>query len=150
MYKTPKTEWKIGKEKRDDNQISYIAKSVAYDDDCGVCLFVGRKEDETVPFSFYYFFALDIDQQKPVKMTFQKRGKKMVSMSCPLDDINGDITLIMPNIIEFSNSADSVNLFAVHNKSDAVSFTYTTIDGTQKDFKFPLTGFNEKYLEQFI
>jgi len=56
----------------------------------------------------------------------------------------------MPNVIEFSNSADSVNLFAVHNKSDAVNFTYTTIDGTQKDFKFPLTGFNEKYLEQFI
>ena len=110
--KTPSIDWKTGKEKRDDNQISYIAKSVAYDDDCGVCLFVGRKEDETVPFSFYYFFALDIDQQKPVKMTFQKRGKKMVSMSCPLDDINGDITLIMPNIIEFSNSADSVNLFA--------------------------------------
>ena len=26
----------------------------------------------------------------------------------------------------------------------------TSIDGTQKDFKFPLTGFNEKYLEQFI
>ena len=74
----------------------------------------------------------------------------MDSKSCPLDNIKGDITLIMPNIIEFSNSADSVNLFAVYNKSDAVSFTYTTTDGTQKDFKFPLTGFNEKYLEQFI
>jgi hypothetical protein len=83
-------------------------------------------------------------------MTFQRRGKKLVSMSCPLDDIKGDITLIMPNIIEFSNSADSVNLFAVHNKSDAVNFTYTATNGTQKDFKFPLTGFNEKYLEQFI
>ena len=56
-------------------QISYIAKSVAYNDYDGVCLFVGRKEDETVPFTFYYFFALDIDQQKPVKMTFQRRGK---------------------------------------------------------------------------
>ena len=74
----------------------------------------------------------------------------MVSMSCPLDDINGDITLIMPNVIEFSNSVDSLNLFAAHSKSDAVSFTYTATDGTQKDFKFPLTGFNEKYLEQFI
>ena len=56
----------------------------------------------------------------------------------------------MPNVIEFSNSADSVNLFAVHNKSDAVSFTYTATNGTQKEFRFPLTGFNEKYLEQFI
>ena len=36
-------------------------------------------------------------------------------MSCPLEDIHGDITLIMPNVIEFSNSADSVNLFAVHS-----------------------------------
>lgn len=61
MNKTPKTEWKIGKEKQDDLQISYIAKSVSYDDYDGVCLFVGRKEDETVPFTFYYFFALDID-----------------------------------------------------------------------------------------
>ena len=95
-------------------QIFYIAKSVSYDDYDGVCLFVGRKEDETVPFTFYYFFALDIDQQK-----------------------HGDITLIMPNVIEFSNSAESLNLFATHNKSDAVSFTYTATDGTQKDFKFP-------------
>ena len=71
-------------------------------------------------------------------------------MSCPLDDIHGDITLIMPNVIEFSNSADSVNLFAVHNKSDAVNFTYTATNGTQKDFKFPLTGFNEKYLAYII
>lgn len=45
----------------------------------------------------------------------------MVSMSCPLDNIKGDITLIMPNVIEFSNSADSVNLFAVHNKSIGIS-----------------------------
>ena len=150
MNKTPKTEWKAGKQKQDDLQISYIAKSVAYDDYDGVCLFVGRKEDETVPFTFYYFFALDIDQQKPVKLTFQRRGKKIVSMSCPLDDIQGDITLIMPNVIEFSNAAESVNLFAVHNKSDTVSFTYTATDGTPKNFKFPLAGFNEKYLEQFI
>ena len=76
-------------------QISYIAKSVSYDDYDGVCLFVGRKEDETVPFTFYYFFALDIDQQKPVKMTFQRRGKPIVSMSCPLEDIKGDITLML-------------------------------------------------------
>lgn len=61
-------------------------------------------------------------------------------MCCPLDK---DIALIGPNIIEFSNSADSVNPFAINNKSNAVSFTYTAIDGTQKDSEFPLTGFIE-------
>lgn len=132
------------------NQISYIAKSVSYDDDYGSAYLSGEKKMKPSRLPFTISLRWTSTNSNPVKMTFQKRGKKIVSMSCPLDDIKGDITLIMPNIIEFSNSADSVNLFAVHNKSDAVSFTYTTIDGTQKDFKFPLTGFNEKYLEQFI
>jgi len=43
-----------------------------------------------------------------------------------------------------------LNLFEAHIKSDTVVFDYTATDGTQKDFKFPLAGFNEKYLEQFI
>lgn len=31
-----------------------------------------------------------------------------------------------------------------------VIFNYMTTEGGQRDFKFPLAGFNEKYLEQFI
>ncbi len=43
-----------------------------------------------------------------------------------------------------------LNLFETHIKSDAVVFGYTSLEGKQKEFRFPLTGFNEKYLEQFI
>ncbi len=43
-----------------------------------------------------------------------------------------------------------LNLFEAHIKSDTVVFDYTTKEGKQNVFKFPLTGFNEKYLEQFI
>ena len=44
MNKTPKTEWKAGKQKQDDLQISYIAKSVAYDDYDGVAYLSGEKK----------------------------------------------------------------------------------------------------------
>ena len=38
----------------------------------------------------------------------------------------------------------------LHIKSDTVIINYTTTEGKQRDFKFPLAGFKEKYLEQFI
>ncbi len=44
----------------------------------------------------------------------------------------------------------SANLFAIHDKSDAVGFTSTATDGTQNDFKLPPTGFKERHLEQFV
>ncbi len=44
----------------------------------------------------------------------------------------------------------SANLFANHDKSDAVGFTSTATDGTQNDFKLPPTGFKERHLEQFV
>ena len=31
-----------------------------------------------------------------------------------------------------------------------VIIRYTTTEGKQRDFKFPLAGFKEKYLEQFV
>ena len=43
-----------------------------------------------------------------------------------------------------------INLFELHIKSDTVIINYTTTEGKQRDFKFPLAGFKEKYLEQFI
>ena len=43
----------------------------------------------------------------------------------------------------------TLNLFETHIESDAVVFGYTSLEGKQKEFRFPLTGFNEKYLEQF-
>lgn len=45
---------------------------------------------------------------------------------------------------------DKVNLFELHIKSDTVIIRYTTTEGKQRDFKFPLAGFKEKYLEQFV
>ena len=62
----------------------------------------------------------------------------------------GCLAIILPNMVDIPKSNCMLNLFKAHIKSDTVVFSYTAIDGTQKDFKFPLTGFNEKYLEQFI
>ena len=53
-------------------------------------------------------------------------------------------------LITFPKSNHTLNLFETHIKSDAVVFGYTSLEGKQKEFRFPLTGFNEKYLEQFI
>ena len=41
-------------------------------------------------------------------------------------------------------------MLQTHIDSDTVIFDYTTREGKQSVFKFPLAGFNEKYLEQFI
>ena len=72
---------------------------------------------------------------------FQKRGRYMAGFSYQLN----------PKIVEEGCLAIVLsNIFEAHIKSDTVVFGYTATDGTQKDFKFPLAGFNEKYLEQFI
>ena len=41
-------------------------------------------------------------------------------------------------------------MLQAHIDSDTIIFDYTAKEGKQSVFKFPLTGFNEKYLEQFI
>ena len=58
--------------------------------------------------------------------------------------------LSLSNLITFPKSNNTLNLFDAHIKSDTVIFGYTSLEGTQKEFRFPLAGFNEKYLEQFI
>ena len=58
--------------------------------------------------------------------------------------------LLNPKIVDIPKSHCTLNIFEAHIKSDTVVFGYTATDGTQKDFKFPLAGFKEKYLEQFI
>ena len=69
-------------------------------------------------------------------------------MQCTLTESNAEILLLMPNILEWGY--DKINLFELHIKSDTVIINYTTTEGKQRDFKFPLAGFKEKYLEQFI
>ena len=63
---------------------------------------------------------------------------------------NGEMVLLLPNIVAFSNSPDTVNLFQTHIISDAIVFGFTATDGTKKEFRFSLAGFNERYLEQFV
>ncbi len=41
-------------------------------------------------------------------------------------------------------------MLQTHIDSDTIIFDYTTKEGKQGVFKFPLAGFKEKYLEQFI
>ena len=53
-------------------------------------------------------------------------------------------------MVDIPKSNCMLNLFEAHIKSDTVIFGYTSTEGKQSSFKFPLAGFNEKYLEQFI
>lgn len=62
----------------------------------------------------------------------------------------GHHAIALPNIVDIPKSNCTLNLFETHIKSDTVVFGYTSVEGQQKEFRFPLTGFNEKYLEQFI
>lgn len=66
----------------------------------------------------------------------------------PLD--NGEMAIMLPNLVTFSNSSGTLNLFQAHINSDTIVFDYTTKEGKQKTFRFSLAGFNERYLEQFI
>lgn len=58
--------------------------------------------------------------------------------------------MAFPNIVTFTESTETVNMFRVHIDSDTIVFDYTTKEGEPRDFKFLLAGFNEKYLEQFV
>lgn len=42
----------IGTETRNDMELSYVAKSVSYDDDCAMALVVVRKKDNPIPIEF--------------------------------------------------------------------------------------------------
>ena len=144
MKRTPRTEWRSAS----DEQRMMIWKIVAYDTFYGMCLTVSRKPDEFAPDTFMYFLPGDSDKDAPVMLTFQKRGQMTAQMQFEVVEANGNILLVTPNILELGY--DKVNLFEVHIMSDTAIFNYTTRQGTQRDFKFSLAGFNERYLEQFI
>ena len=134
-------------------QISYIAKAVFYDNDHGICLFVGRRTDDPTPREFHYIFELDIDPTKDMTICFQKRGRYMTGFSYLLNPKvveDGYLAIKLPNIVNIPQSNCMINLFEAHIKSDTVVFDYTTKEGKSSVLKFPLTGFNEKYLEQFV
>lgn len=58
--------------------------------------------------------------------------------------------MAFPNIVTFTESTETVNMFQTHIDSDTIVFDYMTREGKSNVFKFPLAGFKEKYLEQFI
>lgn len=95
-------------------------------------------------------FALDIDPAQQVSMTFQKRGKGLIGMSFMINPAIEIPAMAFPNIVTFTESTETVNMLQAHIDSDTIVFDYTTKEGKSSTFKFPLTGFNEKYLEQFI
>jgi hypothetical protein len=114
---------------------------------------VGRRTDDPTPREFHYIFELDIDPTKDMTIRFQKRGHYKAGFSYQLNPKiveEGYLAIVLPNIVDIPKSNCMLNLFEAHIKSDTVVFDYTATDGTLKDFKFPLAGFNEKYLEQFI
>ena len=95
-------------------------------------------------------FALDIDLSQQVSMTFQKRGRGFIGMSFQINPAIEIRAMAFPNIVTFTESTETVNMFQSHIDSDTIVFDYTTKEGKPSVFKFPLAGFNEKYLEQFI
>lgn len=95
-------------------------------------------------------FALDIDLSQQVSMTFQKRGRGFIGMSFQINPAIEIPAMAFPNIVTFTESTETVNMFQSHIDSDTIVFDYTTKEGKSSVFKFPLAGFNEKYLEQFI
>ena len=151
--KTPSIDWKTGTETINDIQVSYVSKGVSYDNDHGICLFVGRRTDDPTPREFHYIFELDIEPTKDMTIRFQQRGHYKAGFSYRLNPKcveDGYLAIVLPNIVDIPNSHCSLNLFEAHIKSDTVVFDYTSLEGIQKEFRFPLAGFNEKYLEQFI
>ena len=63
---------------------------------------------------------------------------------------DGYLAIVFPNMVDIPKSNCMLNLFEAHIKSDTIIFDYTTKEGKPSVFKFPLAGFKEKYLEQFI
>ena len=111
---------------------------------------IARKPDEFVPNTFMYNLPDNTDGNKHATLTFLKRGQIVAQMEFGLLESKGETILALPNIIEFTNSHDMVNLFLLHIQSDTIVFNYTTKNGLVEDFKFSLAGFKENYLEQFI
>ena len=109
-------------------QISYISKGVSYDNDHGICLFVGRRTDDPTPREFTYIFELDIDPAKDMAVCFQKRGRYMAGFSYLLNPKaveESHLAIVLPNIVDLPKSSCKLNLFEAHIKSDTAVFSYT-------------------------
>ena len=116
-----------------------------------MCLTVVCKKSETTPYSYCYYLPSDIDPEKDVALFFCKKNRTIFgAQSHTHHTANGCEVLLLPNIVRLPNSERENNLLEIHAQSDAIIFYYTATDGTQKEFRFPLTGFCENYLMQFV
>ena len=63
-------------------------------------------------------FALDIDPAQQVSMTFQKRGRGFAGMSFLLNPAIEIPAMAFPNIVSFTESTETLNMFQAHIDSD--------------------------------
>ena len=62
-----------------------------------------------------------------------------------------EVTVTMTaNEAQIEGTGEKVNLFDYHVKADTILFQYVTPDGRDEVVKFPLAGFCENYLMQFV
>ena len=54
---------------------------------------------------------------------------------------DGYLAIVLPNMVDIPKSNCMLNLFEAHIKSDTVIFDYTTTEGKQGVFKFPLASY---------
>ncbi len=64
--------------------------------------------------------------------------------------MEGLIGIIAANEVQIEGAEETVSLFDYHVKADTIFFGYTTPDGRDEVVKFPLAGFCENYLAQFV
>ncbi len=64
--------------------------------------------------------------------------------------MDGLISIIAANEVQIEGADETVSLFDYHVKADTILFGYTTPDRRDEVVKFPLAGFCENYLVQFV
>lgn len=101
-------------------ELSYVAKSVSYDDDCAMALVVVRKKDNPIPIEFWYSFALNIAPAQRVSMTFQRRGRGFAGMSLLIDPAAESPAMAFPNIVTYTDSTTTLNMLQAHIHSDTI------------------------------
>ena len=64
--------------------------------------------------------------------------------------MDGLVGLSAQNKVRLTGSDEEVDLFDCHVKADTILFGYLTPDGWEEVKRFPLAGFCENYLAQFV
>ncbi len=146
MNKHPKTEW--WNEAKGDN-VS-IWKSATWSPNEKITMGVVRPKDQIHPEQFVYILPEDVHLDYSVQLDFQRRGYDFYSLQQWATWTHDKPVVYLPNFVQYQNSQGLANLLEFHNVADAVIIHYTTLDGEHREFRFPLAGFNERYLAVLI